>query len=93
MDRWQKVWWYRRHGYTQSMTARQLKISRATVQHYLQKGIPAYDWKYDFDREISDDDLQSNRRKRRAKGTSKTADRLQDPPVVAIESRRRKPSV
>lgn len=46
-DRWQRVWWYAKQGYSQRAIARQMKLALSTIQHYLAKGIPPYDRFYD----------------------------------------------
>jgi hypothetical protein len=51
-DRYQKVWWYLRHGYSQRAIARQLSISLGTVSYYKRLGLPDYDEKYDTDAPI-----------------------------------------
>ena len=53
-DRWQKVWWYLRHGYSQRAIARKLSISVGTVSYYVKRGLPDYDWRYDTDRTLDD---------------------------------------
>ena len=51
-DRYQRVWWYLRHGYSQRAIARQLSISVGTVSYYKRLGLPDYDERYDTDAPI-----------------------------------------
>ena len=70
-DRYQQVWWYLRHGYSQRAIARTLKISVGTVSYYKRRGIPPYDSRYDTDRPLPDDLLtDSELRARKARTTN-----------------------
>jgi hypothetical protein len=74
-DRYQRIWWYLRHGYSQRRIARELKISVGTVSYYKRLGLPPYDWRYDTDQPVPDDllsDTELRARKTRTTNVRQT---------------------
>jgi Winged helix-turn-helix DNA-binding len=93
-DRWQKVWWYLRHGYSQRAIARKLSISVGTVSYYVKRGLPDYDWRYDTDRKIPDDLLtDSELRARKARTTNVRQPEAQQPGKSHVSPTPRSPRV
>jgi len=93
-DRYQKVWWYLRHGFSQRSIARKLRISVGTVSYYKRLGIPPYDQRYDTDRPVPDHLLsESELRARRERATNVRPTGVQQPGSSHVSRTPRRPPV